>query len=176
MAIVVVRTLAIARGGLRYTERLTGHGAMLRAMAELRGQVYGALTRRREVRSGDALTRIVSDVDAVQDWLLRCIVPAFVAGCVGVVGLVVMGMVSGTGFWVLACGLMVMVLLPLLSAKLAARTARSSVEARVELAEHMVDLIHGAAELEVYGARCRPGLFRRRWCSVFLLGWKCFCR
>jgi ATP-binding cassette subfamily C protein CydC len=155
VAIVVVRTLAIARGGLRYAERLAGHSAVLRALAGLRGQVYAALARRRDIRSGDALTRVVSDVDAVQDALLRCIVPAFVAACVGVVGLGATALVSGTAFVVLAAGLGAMGLLALGSARAAARTARSSVEARAQLADHMVDLIHGRAELEVYGARDR---------------------
>ncbi|MET0236569.1 MAG: ABC transporter transmembrane domain-containing protein, partial [Kibdelosporangium sp.] len=155
VAIVVVRTLAIAKGGLRYGERLAGHGAVLRAMAVLRGQVYAALTRRRDVRTGDVLTRVVSDVDAVQDALLRCMVPAFVAAVVGVGGLAVTAFVSGTAFVVLGCGLGLMVLLAVVSGWWASRTARASVEARAQLADHMVDLIHGADELVVYGARDR---------------------
>jgi ATP-binding cassette, subfamily C, bacterial CydC len=155
VAIVVVRTLAIARGGLRYAERLAGHAAVLKVLAGLRGRVYAALVRRKDVRDGDALTRVVSDVDAVQDALLRCIVPAFVAACAGGIGLVVTAFVSGTAVLVLGCGLALMVLLAVVAGWIARRTAKASVEARAELAEHMVDLLHGADELEVYGARER---------------------
>jgi ATP-binding cassette subfamily C protein CydC len=155
VAIVVVRTLAIARGGLRYAERLAGHAAVLTALAQVRGQVYAALTRRRDLRSGDALTRVVSDVDALQDALLRCIVPAFVAGVVGVAGIGAVALVSGTAAVVLACGLVALTGLALVAAKLASRTAQDAVEARARLADHMVDLIHGSPELEIYGARER---------------------
>jgi ATP-binding cassette, subfamily C, bacterial CydC len=154
VAIVLVRTLAIARGGLRYAERLAGHSAVLRAMADLRGQVYSALLRRRDIREGDALTRVVSDVDSLQDGLLRCVVPACVAAIIAVVGLTVTAFVSLTALIVLSCALIITgLLLPFVAARLAARTARHTVEARVQLADHTIDLVHGSAELEIYGAR-----------------------
>ncbi|SMD15984.1 amino acid ABC transporter ATP-binding/permease protein [Kibdelosporangium aridum] len=154
VAIVIVRTLAIARGGLRYAERLAGHSAVLRAMADLRGQVYAALLRRKDIREGDALTRVVSDVDALQDGLLRCVVPACVAAMVAAIGLTVAAVMSLTALVVLLCALAISgLLLPLVAARLAARTARRTVQDRARLADHMLDLIHGWAELEVYGAR-----------------------
>ncbi|MCP9947723.1 hypothetical protein [Actinomadura madurae] len=80
LAIVAVRGFALAKGSLRYVERLAGHDAALRVLAELRGRVFDALAAartdaRRRVRDGDALTRMVSDVEAVQDLLLRCVLP-----------------------------------------------------------------------------------------------------
>jgi ATP-binding cassette, subfamily C, bacterial CydC len=155
VAIVVVRTLAIARGGLRYAERLAGHSAVLKAMAELRGQVYGALTRKRDLRSGDALTRVVSDVDAVQDALLRGMVPAFVAGIVGCLGIAATALVDGVAAAVLGLGLGLVALLAALSAALMSQQAKAAAEARARLADHMVDLVQGAQELQVYGARHR---------------------
>ncbi|MET0135443.1 MAG: thiol reductant ABC exporter subunit CydC, partial [Kibdelosporangium sp.] len=153
VAIVIVRTLALARGALRYTERLAGHSAVLRALADLRGEVYTALLRRGDIRTRDALTRVVSDVDDLQDALLRCVVPAAVATVVGVIGLTVTAFVSIPAFLALACGLLIIgVGLPVWSAHLAERTAARTVEARARLAEHMVDLVHGAPELRVHGA------------------------
>jgi ATP-binding cassette subfamily C protein CydC len=153
VAIVIVRTLAIARGSLRYAERLTGHAAVLRILADLRSRVYAALVRRNDIREGDALTRVVSDVDAYQDALLRCVIPAAVAMAVGVIGLAVTAVVSLPAFLALACGLVLMgLVLPWVSARLATRAARQGVAARARLADHMVDLVHGEPELTVYGA------------------------
>jgi ATP-binding cassette subfamily C protein CydC len=153
VAIVIVRTLAIARGSLRYAERLTGHSAVLRMLADLRGRVYAALTRRRDIREGDALTRVVSDVDAYQDGLLRCKVPAMVAAVAGTIGLAVTAMVSTPAFLVLLGGVAILgVALPLTEAKFAAGAAQRTVTARARLADHAVDLVQGAQELHVYGA------------------------
>lgn len=156
VAIVIVRTLAIARGGLRYAERLAGHSAVLRTMADLRGRVYTALLRRKDIREGDALTRVVSDVDELQDSILRCAVPAAVAAVVGVIGLAVTAVVSLPAAAALAIGLAITAfVLPFAAKRLAERTARQTVKARTQLADHMVDLVHGAPELEIYGARER---------------------
>lgn len=147
VAIVAVRTLALARGGLRYAERLAGHSAVLRHLAEVRGRVYDALLRR-PLAKGDALTRLVSDVDGVQDALLRCALPGAVAVVVGVVALV------ATGFaWPLATGLVVAVfLVPWAAYGLAVRHSRALAPLRSELAERTVVLLDGAAELTAFGA------------------------
>jgi ATP-binding cassette subfamily C protein CydC len=82
VAIVAVRALAISRGVLRYTERLAGHDAVLRMITDVRARVFATLAARRPSpgqRSGDALSRLVSDVEAVQDLLLRVLVPGAAA-------------------------------------------------------------------------------------------------
>lgn len=147
VAIVAVRALALARGGLRYAERLAGHSAVLRHLAEVRGRVYDALLRR-PLAEGDALTRLVSDVDGVQDALLRCALPGAVAVVVGAVALV------ATGFaWPLAIGLVVTVfLVPWAAYGLAVRHLRALAPLRSELAERTVVLLDGAAELTAFGA------------------------
>src|SRR5690606_15729348 len=93
-AIVAVRAFALAKGALRYAERLAGHDAALRALAELRGRVFDALAAagpraRPRMRDGDALARMVSDVDAVQDLVLRCVLPAVAAVACGAAGVAV---------------------------------------------------------------------------------------
>ncbi|MCQ0013159.1 ABC transporter transmembrane domain-containing protein [Actinomadura madurae] len=98
LAIVAVRGFALAKGSLRYVERLAGHDAALRVLAELRGRVFDALAAartdaRRRVRDGDALTRMVSDVEAVQDLLLRCVLPAVAAVVCGAAGVAVCALV-----------------------------------------------------------------------------------
>ncbi|TQM81088.1 ATP-binding cassette subfamily C protein CydC [Saccharothrix saharensis] len=147
VAIVAVRALAVARGGMRYAERLAGHSAVLRHLAEVRGRVYDALLRRPLPR-GDALTRLVSDVDSVQDALVRCALPGAVAVVVGSAAAV------ATGFaWPMVVGLPATVLvIPWAAFRMARRHLRALAPLRSELAERTVVLLDGAAELTAFGA------------------------
>lgn len=79
-----VRFLALGRTAARYGERLLTHDATLRALAALRVALLRdqaqldahALSR---LRSEAVLTRIVSDVDALDGLVLRLVLPAFAA-------------------------------------------------------------------------------------------------
>ncbi|MEV0645138.1 thiol reductant ABC exporter subunit CydC [Phytomonospora sp. NPDC050363] len=161
VAIVAVRALAISRGGFRYLERLAGHDAVLRALAELRARVYRALTPLspgglRGLRGGDLLTRFVADVDAVQDLLLRCLMPALTALVVsGVVIAFAAAFSPVAGLVVLLGAVAAGILLPWLAGILARRTAERTAHARAELSTATVDLVRGAADLAAYGATDR---------------------
>jgi len=93
VAIAGVQFFALSRGLLRYVERLAGHDAAFRALAALRVRVYTRLEPLAPAglpafREGDLLARLVHDVDALQDLLLRVVPPfaiALVAGAATVV-------------------------------------------------------------------------------------------
>jgi ATP-binding cassette, subfamily C, bacterial CydC len=156
VAIVAVRGLAIARGVLRYGERLAGHDAVLRIVTDVRARIFATLTARPagvQDRSGDSLSRLVSDVDAVQDLLLRVVVPAAAAGTVAVLAVVGAAAVSPAAALALAAGLLVAgVALPAVAAGLTRRTADGVAPLRGALAGDAVDLTEGAAELAAFGA------------------------
>jgi ATP-binding cassette subfamily C protein CydC len=155
LAAVAVRALAIGRGVLRYTERLAGHDAVLRILTEVRARVFAALAGRPATgdRSGDALSRMVSDVDAVQDLLLRVMVPAAAAATVGVATVAATAAVAPPVAPVLAAGLLLTgVALPALAIRLTRRAADLVAPLRGALAADMVDLTHGAADLAAFGA------------------------
>ncbi len=157
VAIVAVRALAIGRGVLRYTERLASHDAVLRLLTDVRARVFGALAARRSpepgAHSGDALSRLVSDVDAVQDLLIRVVVPAAAAVCVAVPALATTAFIAPLAALPLALGLLVAgVLLPVAAVALTRRTADRMAPIRGELAADAIDLTHGAADLAAYGA------------------------
>jgi ABC-type transport system involved in cytochrome bd biosynthesis fused ATPase/permease subunit len=88
VAVVAVRAFGLGRGVLRYVERLLGHDAAFRVLASIRCLVWtrleplvpGGLP---SARGGDLLTRVVDDVDAVQDLYLRALAPPVVAVVVG---------------------------------------------------------------------------------------------
>ncbi|MFI0408919.1 thiol reductant ABC exporter subunit CydC [Actinomadura sp. 3N508] len=165
VAIAAVRGFALAKGSLRYVERLAGHDAALRALAELRGRVFDALAAartgerlsgRRGGRDGDALTRMVSDVDAVQDLLLRCVLPAVAAVACGVAGVVVCGAVWAPAAVVLGAGLLVAgVVVPAGAAVAGGRAAARVAAGREALAVRSLDVLEGAADLAVFGASGR---------------------
>lgn len=155
VAIVAVRALAISRGVFRYTERLAGHDAVLRMITDVRARVFATLAARRGTahRSGDVLSRLVSDVEAVQDLLLRVLVPGSAAALVGVLAVGVAALISPPAAGALAVGLLVAgVALPALATAVTHRSAAQVAPLRGALATDAIDLTHGAADLAAFGA------------------------
>jgi len=81
-----VRALALARAGGRYAERLVNHGTTLRLLSSIRVWFFTRIeplapARLERHRSGDLLSRIRSDIDVLDDFYVRGLVPAFVALC-----------------------------------------------------------------------------------------------
>jgi ATP-binding cassette subfamily C protein CydC len=84
VAIVSVRFFGLSRAALRYVERLLTHDAAFERVTEARIAVYRDLDRIAPAgtpsrRRGDVVSRVVSDVDAVQDRMLRLRGPWIVA-------------------------------------------------------------------------------------------------
>ncbi|MFC0528134.1 thiol reductant ABC exporter subunit CydC [Phytohabitans kaempferiae] len=154
VAIVSVRALAIGRGVLRYTERLTGHDAVLRILTDVRARVFATLAgQRTAARSGDSLSRVVSDVDAVQDLLLRVLVPGAAAATVGVLAVGGAALISPAAATALVVGLLgAGVALPAAATASTRHIAARVAPLRGTLANDAVDLTHGAADLAAYGA------------------------
>jgi ATP-binding cassette subfamily C protein CydC len=152
VAIVAVRALALGRGAGRYLERLTGHDAALRVLVRLRTRAYAAVAAHRE-RTGDVLSRLVSDVDGVQELLLRCAVPVATSTLVAAAALTGVGLVDGRAAGVLAVSLVAAGIAgPLLGYRLSERTGRRLAAARADVATAAVDLARGAPDLLAYGA------------------------
>ncbi|TKK81082.1 thiol reductant ABC exporter subunit CydC, partial [Herbidospora galbida] len=128
VAIVAVRAFATSRGVFRYAERLSGHDVALRAQAATRERLYDSLIPAGPLshRGADLLSRMVDDTDAVQDLLVRCLLPAVAALVTGVTAVVIAAFLLPLAAVVLAAGLAVAgVLLPAATAALARRsTAR----------------------------------------------------
>ncbi|MEV0002494.1 thiol reductant ABC exporter subunit CydC [Micromonospora sp. NPDC050980] len=156
VAIVAVRALAVGRGVFRYTERLAGHDAVLRMVTDVRARVFATLAARRDGvdrRTGDALSRLVSDVEAAQDLLLRVLVPGAAAAVVGLLAVGGAALISLPAAGVLAAGLLAAgVALPALATRLTRRAADEVAPLRGALAVDAVDLTHGAADLAAFGA------------------------
>ncbi|MEV6650075.1 thiol reductant ABC exporter subunit CydD [Streptomyces sp. NPDC051219] len=158
VAVTATRAFGIGRAVFRYAERLVSHDAVLRILADLRVSVYRRLERiapagLRETRRGDLLSRLVSDVDALQDYWLRWLLPVGTALLVGTASVGFTAWLLPEAGAVLAAGLLVAgVGVPALSGVGARRAERQLAPARGRLATRIVDLLSGTAELTVAGA------------------------
>ncbi|MFF5334426.1 thiol reductant ABC exporter subunit CydD [Streptomyces sp. NPDC013181] len=158
VAVTATRAFGIGRAVFRYAERLVSHDAVLRMLAELRVAVYRSLERiapggLRGARRGDLLSRLVADVDALQDYWLRWLLPAGTAVLVGAATVGFTGWLLPEAGVVLAVGLLLAgVGVPLLSGACARRAERLLAPARADLATRITDLLGGTAELTVAGA------------------------
>ncbi|MEJ2557159.1 MAG: thiol reductant ABC exporter subunit CydC [Anaerolineae bacterium] len=161
VAIVGVRFFGIARGVFRYLERYVSHQVTFRLLARLRVWFYQALeplapARLMQYRSGDLLSRVVTDIETLEHFYVRVIAPPVVAVLVG--GLV----------WVLMrsydLGLAVAALvflglagmgLPLLTQRLSRGLGQRMVRVRSELNVALVDAVQGMPELLAFGQEQR---------------------
>ncbi|MEU4209887.1 thiol reductant ABC exporter subunit CydD [Streptomyces sp. NPDC026206] len=165
VAVTATRAFGIGRSVFRYAERLVSHDAVLRVLAGLRVSVYRRLERLapaglRETRRGDLLSRLVADVDALQDYFLRWLLPVGSAVVVGAGSIAFTTWLLPEAGAVLAAGLLAAGLaVPALSAAVARRAERQLAPARGELSTHVVELLTGTAELTVAGAL--PDRFER---------------
>jgi thiol reductant ABC exporter CydC subunit len=157
LAIVGVRFFGIARGLFRYGERYLAHQLTLRLLARFRTWFYAALeplapARLLRYRSGDLLTRIVADVETLENIYLRAIAPPAVALLIAVLVTCLVARFDPRlaaallGFF-LAAGVGV----PLVVRRLSRPGGRRMVQLRATLNAWLVDGIQGLAEILAFG-------------------------
>jgi ATP-binding cassette, subfamily C, bacterial CydC len=157
VTIVFVRFFGLVRPLARYLERLASHDLAFRVLERVRVQVYERLEPLAPAglegyRRGDLLSRLVADVDALQNLYLRGVGPPLVALLAGAVSVGVAAAILPGAALVLAAGLLVGgIAVPAVSGLLSRRAARAEAAARGEVAAELVELANGAAELVVYG-------------------------
>ena len=88
VSIVGVRFFGITRGIFRYLERLVSHNVTFRLLARLRAWFYEKLeplapARLMESRAGDLLTRVIGDVETLENFYVRVVAPPLTALLVG---------------------------------------------------------------------------------------------
>lgn len=157
VAAVSVRMFGVLRALMRYLQRLASHRVALRGMDELRVHVYNTLAHTRvdrvaALQRGDLLARTGADIDAVGDLVVKSMLPAVVASIVGVGTVIGFAFISIPAAIVLAIGLiasgMIAPLVTMRSARLAESASR---DARIALADGVVTVMEGAAELALTG-------------------------
>lgn len=158
VSIVGVRAFGLLRGVLRYLERLVSHGATFRLLANLRLQTYLAFERQTPgwlvaQRSGDLLSRLVKDLQTLENFFARGLAPflsalltaALIGGFLGFIHPTLA--LTGAGLYLLAG-----VALTLAALR---KEGRPALQARLKLTDRLVEGLQGMAELRAYQARER---------------------
>lgn len=155
VAAVLVRTFGITRGVFRYLERLVGHDLVLRMQSVLRLRIYDKLSGTTLIgrRRGDLLTRVVADVSAIQDLIVRVIIPALSAGLVVTATTIAMALISpAAAFWLLTTAIIGGVVVPLWAQRASHRMDMEAVPTRGRLADGVRGFVRTAPDLVAYGA------------------------
>jgi ATP-binding cassette, subfamily C, bacterial CydC len=153
LAITAVRVLAIGRASFRYLERYVTHRATFDILAGLRVWFYRSIeplapARLVEHRSGDLLARIVADIDTLEDFYVRVVVPPIVAALVTLFGSLLLGAFDVVlGVVLLAFLGLTGVILPVASRRLSRLPAGAFIATRAELSAMLVDEVQGIADL-----------------------------
>jgi ATP-binding cassette subfamily C protein CydC len=156
-----LRIVGPARVVLRYLERLVSHGATFRAIADLRVWFFRGFA----VRSagglgfrpaGDLISRMVSDIEALDGLYLRILLPLAAAlFVVPAVALLTGREATWVGVAVGALFAAAAFLLPLLVARDALRTGVGMAEAAGGLRIAALDTLTGLREVRAFGAESR---------------------
>jgi ATP-binding cassette, subfamily C, bacterial CydC len=153
----LVQIFGISRAAVRYLERLVSHNVTFKLLADLRTWLYGRLeplspARLLEHRSGDLLTRIVKDVEELENIYLRTFSPVIVAVAISALTFVALYIFDPTLAFV-ALGFLTLagVGVPLLVSLLARRLGRRELELRAELGVQVVDGVQGVQDLLALG-------------------------
>ena len=155
-AAVGVRFFGISRGVFRYVERLVGHDVALRMQSALRIRVYDKLSATTLIgaRRGDLLTRVVADVAAVQDLVVRVIIPALAASLVIVGTTLMLARFSlASSLVLLATAVLAGVLLPLVAQRASRAADLAAVPTRGALADKVRELSRTTGDLVAYDAQ-----------------------
>lgn len=154
----IIRGLAIVRTGGRYVDRVVGHEATLRLLAETRAQVFGRMVPLApaaldDLRSGDLLARLKADIDRLELTFLRLLSPLAVA--LLTLAVVALFLFLQDGF--LASGVLGVLVgfglvVPALAALAAAEPGRALTARSADLRRMVVDDLSGLLPLMVTGA------------------------
>ncbi|MEV6495192.1 thiol reductant ABC exporter subunit CydC, partial [Actinoplanes sp. NPDC051633] len=155
-AVVLVRGSAVARPLLRYAERLVAHQVAFGRLGVRRAAVYAGLVPRvpgpRVRRRGELLTRVVDDVDADVDGLLRGVLPAVAALLAAAVAVAVVAAVRPVAAVPLIAGIVVAGgVAPALGVWLEARREAVTGQARAEMRDAVVETVDGLEEVRSLG-------------------------
>jgi ATP-binding cassette subfamily C protein CydC len=157
LGIVGVRFFGIARGALRYAERLISHDATFRILARLRLWFYDALeplapARLHAFRSGDLLQRIVDDIQSLENIYARVLGPPITALMTSILIWLLIGVWSAeaalvTFLFHLAAGIGLPIFTARLGRGLGTRISRLRTRQQIQT----IDFTQGLGELKVYG-------------------------
>jgi ATP-binding cassette subfamily C protein CydC len=158
MAVVGVRAFALARSVFRYLERLLSHDAAFRQLGELRLGIFARLVPLAPAglaatRRGDLLTRLVRDVDDLQDLPLRVVQPLATSGLVAALSVAGVWLaLPAAGITLLGCLVVAGVVGTVVTTLVSARAERALAPLRGALADEVLEVVENLDVLTAFGA------------------------
>ncbi len=155
--IYLVRLFGVGRAGARYAERMVSHSLTFKLLTDLRTWFYARLeplapARLLRYRTGDLLSRIVKDVEELENIYLRILSPVVVAAIVSLLTFLLFYAFSPLlAFVALAFLVATGVGTPLLVKGMARKLGQRQLELRAELNAQIVESIQGVQDLLVFG-------------------------
>ena len=156
--IYLVRIFSVSRSFSRYAERMVSHDVTFKLLGNARTWFYTRLeplapARLAGYRSGDLLSRVVRDVEELENVYLRILAPAAIAVVVSALTFALFYVFSPALAFV-ALGFLVAagVGVPILVRALSRGFGRRELELRSELNARIVDGVQGAQDLLAFGA------------------------
>lgn len=152
----IIRFLAIVRTAGRYAERMLTHQATFNALASLRHYFYQQLEPllpyyRINLRSGDLLARLQQDIDNLDNFYLRVLLPITVALISVPIVCYALAVHSLTIGWVMLVALLVVgLILPIISLVISTTLSREKVHLESHLTEELINGISAIKTLLVY--------------------------
>jgi len=152
----IIRFLAIVRTAGRYAERMLTHRATFNALAHLRHYFYQQLEPllpyyRLDLRSGDLLARLQQDIDNLDNFYLRVLLPMVVALISVPIVCYALALFSATIAWLMLTALLIVALvLPLISYLSSKGLAEEKSRLESLLTEELVNGIGAIKTLLVY--------------------------
>ncbi len=141
----------------RYLERLASHEVTFRLLSRLRVWFYSALeplapARMMQYRAGDLLSRVVADVDALENFYVRVVAPPLVAMVIAISTSLLLGSFHPSLGWALMGVLLLLGLgVPVLTQFAGRKPGREMVACRADLHTQLVDGVQGMPDLIVFG-------------------------
>jgi thiol reductant ABC exporter CydC subunit len=157
VVVTAVRFFAIARAALRYAERYVGHLTTFRILTRLRVWFYTSIeplapARLSAYHSGDLYARISSDIETLENFYVRAVVPPLAAALAALVACLILGAFDLWFAIALAIFMLVTgVALPLVTQRLSRKPSEQFIAKRAELTELLTDEIQGIADVLALG-------------------------
>jgi ATP-binding cassette subfamily C protein CydC len=155
--VTAVRAFAISRAGFRYAERYISHLATFRILTRLRVWLYASVepiapAGLRSYQSGDLLARIAADVETLDQFYIRTVVPPLAAALVLALSFILLGAFAlQLGLVLVVFLLLTGVALPLITQRISRLPATELVAGRGSLNSLLADGIDGMPDLMAFG-------------------------
>jgi ATP-binding cassette subfamily C protein CydC len=157
VSIVGVRFFGISKGIFRYLERLVTHSVNFRLLENLRWWFYSKLepltpARLSKYQNGDLLSRLISDIDTLDTFYIRCISPVVTALIIsiGITWYISRFTISAAIYY----GLLVVlggIILPIFFHKIGQQPNQHLVNFRSNLSGGFTELLRGKDDILAFG-------------------------